>query len=109
MAIVQDAADHSRQERTHTVNRIFDYLRYAATLLAMFLTASPIYWIITTSIKKERDMFASPPAFLFSPTMSNYVKSFADPKFGRFMMNSIVISASVTLLVLVVGSLAAHT
>jgi multiple sugar transport system permease protein len=69
---------------------------------------TPIYWILTSSLKFERDFFVSPPAFLFQPTLVNYQRSLSDLQFLTYLGNSLMVSGATTLVVLVIGSLAAH-
>ena len=43
--------------------------KYTTALLALAIALAPIYWLITISLKREIDQFASPPLwFSFTPT-----------------------------------------
>ena len=47
--------------------------KYTAALLALAVALAPIYWLITISLKREIDQFASPPLwFSFTPTLRHY-------------------------------------
>lgn len=44
-------------------------LAWAVALLLFF----PIFWMLLTSLKTEIDAFATPPQFIFTPTLENYL------------------------------------
>ena len=75
--------------------------------LALFAIVGPFVWILTASFKHQIAIYSG--QFPFTPTLSNY----ADVLFGRrsdFMgniVNSLVVAAASTALVLIVGTLAA--
>jgi multiple sugar transport system permease protein len=83
--------------------------KYTAALLALAAALAPIYWLITVSLKQEIDQFASPPLwFSFTPTFRHYTAIFAHDAFGRYFLNSIVVSTCSTLIALVLGLPAAY-
>jgi len=41
-------------------------------LLFALWTLFPLYWIVTMSLKREVDVLASPPVWLFQPTLEHY-------------------------------------
>jgi multiple sugar transport system permease protein len=67
----------------------------------------PIAFIALSSFKPERDIFALPPAVLFSPTLQHYADLWS--RWGIFfhgLANSLVITLFATILVLVASALA---
>ena len=83
--------------------------KYLAALLALAFALAPIYWLITISLKREIDQFASPPLwFSFTPTFSHYTAIFTHEAFGRYFLNSIAVSTCSTLIALVLGLPAAY-
>jgi multiple sugar transport system permease protein len=83
--------------------------KYAAALVAMAAALAPIYWLVTISLKREIDQFASPPVwFAFTPTLSHYSGIFAHDAFGRYFLNSVIVSACSTLVAIVLGVPAAY-
>lgn len=83
--------------------------KYATALLAMALALGPIYWLITISLKTELDQFASPPLwFRFTPTFRHYTAIFSHDVFGRYFLNSVIVSTCSTLIALVLGLPAAY-
>jgi len=77
--------------------------------LAIFAIVAPFLWILTASFKHQIAIYAG--QFPFTPTLANY----ADVLFGRRsdfsgnIANSLIVAASSTALVLVVGALAAYS
>ncbi len=86
-----------------------DLVTYAILIVSVLCALFPIYWTLLTSLKTRRDSFAVPPKFFgFDVTFDNYTKLFADPKFLRVYANTILVTLQSTLLVVIVGSLAAY-
>lgn len=84
---------------------ILVYLLLAAVLI-VFLT--PIYIILSSSVKPTPIMFSKPPALLFTPTFDHYVSLFTDRPFGKFILNSLIVALGSTAFSLTFGSLAAY-
>jgi multiple sugar transport system permease protein len=84
-------------------------LKYAAALIALAAALAPIYWLITISLKTELDQFASPPLwFAFAPTLRHYAAIFSHDVFGRYFLNSVIVSTCSTLIALALGLPAAY-
>ena len=83
--------------------------KYTAAFFALAAALAPIYWLITISLKREIDQFASPPLwFSFTPTLRHYTAIFAHDSFGRYFFNSIIVSTCSTLIALILGLPAAY-
>lgn len=52
----------------------------------------PVYWLVTTSLKTEAQIFSVPPPLLFIPTLSGYVELFSSSVFLHNLMNSLLIA-----------------
>ncbi len=82
---------------------------YAIVGAALCAVVGPFLWILTASFKHQIAIYSG--QFPFTPTLSN----FADVLLGRRsdflanILNSLTVAASSTLLVLIVGSLAAYS
>ncbi len=94
------------QQRTSTPAEI---LRYA--IIVLFLTASlfPIAWLIITSFKPADDVMVSPPRFIFTPTLDNYVYALQKANFLHFIQNTILVATVSTVIVIVLSSLASYS
>lgn len=76
-----------------------------ATIVALF----PVFWTLSTSVKKRVDSFAIPPRFFdFTPTWDNYENLFSDPQFLRFLLNTVIVTTVSTLITVTIASLSAY-
>ena len=74
----------------HAVWRI---LRYLIALIAALAFALPFFWTIGTSLKPVTDLYTFPPTFVPSaPRWQNYADVFTMAPFGRFLINSVVVT-----------------
>ncbi len=78
-----------------------------AVIVAVFL--GPVVLIILTSLKTRVDALASPPLWIFKPTLDNYIHIFVSYTFETFMLNSFVAAGGATLLSMLLGTLAAYS
>ena len=94
------------QQRTSTPLEI---LRYA--IIVFFLTASlfPIAWLIVTSFKPADDVMVSPPRFIFSPTLDNYIYALNKANFLHFIENTVYVAVVSTVIVIVLSALASYS
>ena len=82
--------------------------RYLIIIVALIFFLFPIVWIILTAFKTGEEFMLSPPIWLpHSPTLSSFVHIVKSGGL-RALFNSIIIATSVTVLSLVVGSLAGY-
>lgn len=83
---------------------------YVVAALAIVASLTPIYWMLTISLKSEVEQFASPPRWLFfSPTLSHYYEAFFTRSFGRYLLTSALVAVLSTGLSLIFGTLAAYS
>ncbi|WP_277961790.1 carbohydrate ABC transporter permease [Pseudomonas sp. RIT-To-2] len=69
----------------------------------------PIFWMVLTSFKTEIDAFATPPQFIFTPTLENYLHIQERSDYFHFAWNSVLISFSATLLCMLIAVPAAYS
>ena len=81
----------------------------AAALLVFLFIILPLYWMIASSFKTPGNVGASPPQYFPSPlSTANYTTAFSQYTFGRYILNSVIVSVVATVLVLVLGTLAGY-
>ena len=80
-------------------------LAWAVAALIFF----PIFWMVLTSLKTELDAFATPPQFIFTPTLENYLHINERSDYFAFAWNSVLISISATLLCMALAVPAAYS
>jgi len=104
-----DLASWRRLARTpfgRFVRRIPFYLLVAAIFLyALF----PFYWALRSSFTPENDLFRTPVQYFPThATLVNFRNVFSSKDFQHALANSTIVAGSVTLLALVIGSLAGY-
>ena len=90
--------------------------RSARTQLLLFIALcaftainlTPVIWAFLTSIKQPVDAFAIPPKLVFTPTAEFHHAVWVEKSFGRFLLNSVVISVSTVILSVGCGTMAAY-
>ncbi|RDI92413.1 sugar ABC transporter permease [Mesotoga sp. Brook.08.YT.4.2.5.2.] len=90
--------------------RVKGILRYfLLVILAMFFLF-PIYWMFVSSLKSPSEIFAFPPKLIpENPVWSNYTKVFSQVPFARYMLNTFFVASVVTIVALLLHSMAAYS
>ena len=89
------------------VKSFFKY--FFLVIITMFIFF-PIVWLVSTSFKNPVDMFAVPPIFIpANPTFDHYATLFFEAEIVKYILNSVIVAVSTTLLALVTGTLAAYS
>lgn len=66
---------------------------YAAMALAVIVVGAPLFWMFSGSLKTTQEVFSMPPIVLPEhPRWSNYIDAWHAAPFGRFYLNSIIIT-----------------
>lgn len=73
-----------------------------------FVTLVPVIWAILTSFKRPVDAFAVPPELIFPPTFTFHYQVWVEKGFWRYLINSVIVSTSVVVLSVSIGSMAAY-
>lgn len=110
--ISQSSAQQKRERRFH-------FLLHLGLILYFFITLIPFVWTFITSLKKSRDVAASPLKLTFEPTLENYQAVLfnqysADSALARVrvdipgsFLNSLIIAGGATIVAMILGNLAA--
>ena len=87
---------------------VADWLIFLLLLAGALLMCGPFIWMISTSLKPSAEVFRFPPTLLSGdPQPGNYARIFSTIPFGQAIGNSLIVATSVTLLQLIVCSMAA--
>ena len=88
------------------MNRVF---KYVAVLLVIVNGLFPAIWLLLTSFKTDGELRQLPITYLPENfTLQNYVSVFTENPFGRFLLNSAVVSIVATLLCVLFAGLAGY-
>ncbi len=74
-------------------------LIYLAIILVLIFFLGPIYWFWALSLRSPTSAFASPPEFLFEPTLNAFIYTFVNPGVNApQLVSSLVVASGATLL-----------
>lgn len=84
-------------------------------LLYLFLIAgsvgmvSPLFWMLSTALKANYEVFTIPPGLLpREPQWQNLAAVWADGRFARYFLNTLVVSVATTFVTLAITSMAGY-
>jgi len=80
----------------------------AVTIGILLVWLFPIYWIFLTSFKTPLEINKETPTFFFKPTLTNYRHLFDEFRFVQVLRNSIIITGTATIIVMILALLAAY-
>ncbi|GMX67336.1 MULTISPECIES: carbohydrate ABC transporter permease [Paenibacillus] len=67
----------------------------------------PVLWIVISSFKTNNDLYSFPPRFWPEPmTFEHFTAAFQKGNFGRYFINSTIVTVSSTILLLLINSMA---
>lgn len=87
---------------------IASLLHALGLLVVLAFALFPSYWMVSSSLKDQTDLLASPPVWLFTPTLANYQAIFADQNVTNAILNSLIVASATTFLSVLLGTPAAY-
>lgn len=85
------------------------YLHYAGLIFLSLICLAPIWVMISTSFKSEVLIFEAKPIwFAFFPTLDNYGYVLTKGKFDTYLINSLIVALTSTILTLLFGGLCSY-
>lgn len=82
---------------------------YLVLIMMLLIIIAPFYWMVITSFKNNLDIGNYPPSlYPHSPTLYHYVRAFSVYNFGVYFRNSLIVSISATIVVIILASLASY-
>jgi len=91
--------------RTRRLEAALVYLVLTVLTVAFLF---PLVWVLGLSLKTRLQVLATPPLYVWWPTLENYADVLTRADFGRAFLNTMIVSASAVLLSLCVGAPAAY-
>lgn len=77
--------------------------------LAGLLSLFPLYWMVTTALTPDQFVLKTPPdLYPANPTLDNFRKLLEDTEILRWMLNTLVVSTSITVAHLLMDSMAGY-
>ena len=95
--------------RTHLSGKMRTVVLHAILIVATVIAVLPVYWTLSTSVKPLEEVYAYPPRWIPSQWMwQNYVRAWNDAPFGRYALNSVVVTCTIIISQLFFATLAAY-
>ena len=83
-------------------------LRGAGMLAILFVVLTPLYWLIATSLKTNKEITKEGTLYPHAPTIANYIGLFSQKAFGAYLLNSVVVTAVSVSIALALGTVGAY-
>jgi multiple sugar transport system permease protein len=81
-----------------------------AIWILVLVVSFPLFWMVSTALKPAAELMQIPPTvFPRSPTLSHFADLLFKTPFPTYFLNSTIVACGTTLIVLVVGTLGAHS
>jgi multiple sugar transport system permease protein len=110
MTLAASAAARRRATRARRRRWGDRLVLYALALIAFVFLAGPLLWMVSSSLKPRADVLANPPTLLPETfRWDNYTDVFDQVPFARYLLNSLVVASVVTVVALLLHSMAAYS
>jgi multiple sugar transport system permease protein len=83
-------------------------LKILVLVLFLLWTIVPIFLVVLTSLKNQKDIFTVPPTFVFRPTLDNYARALVAGDFSRYFLNSAFVAMVSSFLSVGLGTFCAY-
>lgn len=94
--------------RMKVKEKVLNWSLFCLMVIVAVLMLVPFFWMFSTSLKSLGEVFEYPPKWIpRQPHWENYARVWSVVPFGRYLLNSVIVSGSITLLHLLVASLSA--
>lgn len=81
------------QRNTRGQALLLKFGSYAGMALVLLVIGLPVYWMIVASFKTNQEIYSIPPTWIpLAPTLANYPEAWSSAPFGRYYINSILIT-----------------
>lgn len=96
--------------RNSTKQKLQIAVKSGILAIYLLLTIFPFVWMLLTSFKgSQGEIYAFPVTYIpKEPSLKNYISILIKGNFGRYMMNSVVVSASSAVIAEIIGIMAAY-
>ncbi len=84
-------------------------LAVVVSIALVLLLIVPPFWMLLTSLKSGRDVFAIPPVLKFRPSLENYAAVFKRPGLSQIVGNTLIVATISTICTQVFGTMAAYS
>lgn len=83
-------------------------MRVAAGVFACLVFLFPVFWMVLSSFKDQRDIFTMPPTLFFTPTLETYLNFMQRADINRRLINTIIVATGAGALSIAAGAMAGY-
>jgi multiple sugar transport system permease protein len=80
---------------------------YLASVILAFMAIAPLFWMLSMALKPSNEVFDT-NLIPRQPTLNSFVYVFTQVDFARYLLNTLFVSAAVTIVALILHSMAAY-
>jgi multiple sugar transport system permease protein len=84
------------------------FIRAVTVAVILAIVLAPIYWMVATSLKPNREITQDGTLYPHAPSLANYTHLFSHKQFANFLLNSLVVTAASVGLALAAGAFGAY-
>ena len=89
--------------------RLYLVAIYGVLIVAGIIAIVPFLYVVSTSLKETASLFSYPPEWIPSePTLTNFRNLLEDHPFFRWTLNSLIVASAVTVIKVVIDSMAGY-
>ena len=101
--------DYSSNESAILRKKIAKVLQYIVAIIVTIIIAFPIYWMLVSSVKSQEEILRTIPTLWPKEWhFENYVNVFKRANFGKYYINTIIMTAGILISEIMTGILAAY-
>jgi multiple sugar transport system permease protein len=104
VATAQNAEEDAMQRAMLQPVRLALYL---ASVILAFMAIAPLFWMLSMALKPSNEVFDT-NLIPRQPTLNSFVYVFTQVDFARYLLNTLFVSAAVTIVALILHSMAAY-
>ena len=87
----------------------YKVVRYVLLIAVVMIVLFPIFWLFLMSILPSADITTLPPKIFFKPSLKSFFLILGDHNFFQYILNSLIIASSTTVVSLIIGLPAAYS
>jgi ABC-type glycerol-3-phosphate transport system permease component len=83
-------------------------ISHTSLIVWCIIVCGPLLWVVMSSFKTTKEIFASPFALPSSWNFDNYVSAWTTASIGTFFFNTVIVVASALVIVMILGAMCAY-
>lgn len=84
------------------------HVRILAGVVICLIFLFPVFWMVLSSFKAQRDIFTIPPTLFFTPTLDTYISYMQRADINRRLINTVIVAVGSGVLSIIAGAMAGY-